>query len=207
MIAAGTIGFYLISPQLFTHLQDHLNQELVFYTVAEPFLAHLRLALSVTIFSLLPIIAMIIWRALSKPFKLSALSQIVFALFTCLLFYSGSLFCYFITLPYGIEFLLSFQSEELQPIISVGKFVTFVTVFILAFGVIFELPVIMVFTAKTGLLSRRSFEKGRRYAILVIAIAAALLTPTPDVVNMGLMGGPLYLLYEIGILVLRILRL
>jgi sec-independent protein translocase protein TatC len=78
---------------------------------------------------------------------------------------------------------------------------------VLAFGVIFELPILMIFSAKVGILSRQTFEKQRRYAVLVISIIAALLTPTPDIVNMLLMGVPLYILYELGIIVLKVLRL
>ena len=110
-------------------------------------------------------------------------------------------------LPFGINFLLGFGSEELKPVISIGRFVNFVTVFILAFGLIFELPILMVFTAKIGLVSRRFFSRHRRYALLLIAIVAALLTPTPDIVNMLLMGGPLYLLYELGIVILAMMRI
>jgi sec-independent protein translocase protein TatC len=112
-----------------------------------------------------------------------------------------------VTLPYGIKFLLSFQSQSLQAVISINQFVNFVTLFVLAFGLIFELPVFMVFSAKVGIISRKTYEKNRRYAILVIVILAAMLTPTPDVFNMALMGGPLYLLYESGILLIRLLRL
>ena len=65
----------------------------------------------------------------------------------------------------------------------------------------------MIFAARAGLIPRSSFENNRRYAILAISIVAALLTPTPDVVNMMLMGAPLYLLYELGIIVLKILKL
>jgi sec-independent protein translocase protein TatC len=106
-----------------------------------------------------------------------------------------------------VKFLLGFQSENMKAVISIGRFVNFVTIFILAFGLIFELPVFMIFSSQVGLITRRTFEKNRRFAVLGIAIIAALLTPTPDVVNMALMGGPLYLLYEAGILVIRILQL
>jgi sec-independent protein translocase protein TatC len=205
-VIGGTILFYLISPQLFAAVQKHLNQPLVFYTVAEPFLAHVQLALSVNVFVLVPLFAVILWRSLAKPFQLSTKHIINFTLFTCLLFYCGAGFCYFITLPFGVDFLLSFGSEQLKPVISVSKFVTFVTVFVLAFGLIFELPICMVFLTKTGVATRQTFEKGRRYAILIISIVAALLTPTPDIVNMMLMGGPLYLLYELGIIIIKLLK-
>lgn len=207
LLVGGTFAFYLISPHIFQIIQRHLHQELVFYTVTEPFLAHVQIALSVNIFVLFPVFAGFFWRSMAKPFELDITNQIFFTFFTCLLFYSGSMFCYLVTLPYGIDFLLGFQSDQLQAIISVGKFVSFVTIFVLAFGVIFELPIFMVFTAKAGLIKREHYVKGRRYAILVISIVAALLTPTPDVVNMMLMAGPLYMLYEFGIIILRIMKI
>lgn len=207
LLIGGTFAFYTISSRLFGIIQDHLKQPLVFFTVAEPFLAHVQLALSANVFVLVPLLSALFWRSLAKPFKLSVKSQLNFTLFTCFLFYCGATFCYFITLPYGVEFLLSFGSEQLKPIISISKFITFVTVFVLAFGLIFELPICMVFCAKTGIATRHSFEKGRRYAVLVISVVAALLTPTPDVVNMLLMGVPLYLLYEFGIIIIRILKI
>ncbi len=205
-IALGTIGFYFLSPQLFLIIQGHLDQKLAFFTVAEPFLAHVKLALCITLFVLMPWIIFTFWRALARPFSLSNKALINFVFFTCCLFYAGAFFCYFVTLPFGVKFLLGFESKELQSIISVGKFVSFVTVFVLAFGLIFELPIFMVFSSKVGLISRQSFAKNRRYALLMISIAAALLTPTPDIINMLLMGGPLYLLYEAGIFILSFME-
>lgn len=202
-----TFFFYLNSKPLFEKLQNNLNQDLVFFTLAGPFLAHLKLSLGLSLFTLVPWFSICLWTSLASPFSLSKKSILWFSIFSCLLFYSGSLFCYRITLPYGINFLLGFSTEQLQPIISINKFITFVAVFVLAFGVIFELPIFMVFTAKAGIISRQTFAKSRRYAILAISIIAALLTPTPDVVNMMLMGVPLYALYEIGIFVLILLRI
>jgi len=204
-LLAGTFGVYFLTPAIMHLLQRHLDQRLAFFTVAGPFLAHVKLAFAVTLFVLMPAIVYYFWRALAKPFGLSAASLAWFVLGTCLLFYGGAAFCYFITLPFGVKFLLGYQSVELQPLISVNKFVVFVAVFILAFGFIFELPIFMVFSAKVGVLTRGHFERNRRYALLVISIVAALLTPTPDVVNMMLMGAPLYMLYELGIIILKAL--
>ncbi len=207
LIVGCTVGFYSFSPLLLKLFQGHLNQKLAFFTVAEPFLAHVKLSFFLSLFTLMPVLVYWFWKALAKPVGLSANSIRWFALTTCFLFYAGTCFCYFITLPFGVNFLLGFQSEQLKPVISIGKFITFVTIFILAFGVIFELPIFMVFSAKVGFFPRKSFEKNRRYAILAISIVAALLTPTPDVVNMMLMGVPLYLLYEMGIVVLKMLQI
>lgn len=199
-----TIANFFLSTGLITVFQEHLREKLYFFSVAGPFLAHVKVAFFGAVYVLMPLLMFVLWKALGKPFGVTGKKLFGFVFATCFLFYGGTLFCYFITLPYGVEFLLGFQSESMKPVISIGRFVSFVTVFILAFGVIFELPVFMVFSAFVGLFSRHFFEKNRRFAVLGIAILAALLTPTPDVVNMALMGGPLYLLYEAGIVVIRL---
>jgi sec-independent protein translocase protein TatC len=198
---------FLLTPQLLEVVQDHLADKLYFFSVAGPFLSHVKLALFTGVFLLMPWMMTVLWRALARPFEVTSSQLFFFIFFTCLLFYSGTLFCYFVTLPFGIKFLLGFGSEQLQPVISITRFVNFVTIFILAFGLVFELPIFMIFSAKVGLIARKSFEKNRRYALLAIAIMAALLTPTPDIVNMLLMGGPLYLLYEAGIIILMTMKI
>jgi sec-independent protein translocase protein TatC len=206
-IIGSTVLVFFLSPQLLQVVQGHLAEKLYFFSVSGPFLAHVKLALFGALYALMPWIMAVFLKAIGKPFQVTRMQLVLFTFFTCLLFYAGTLFCYFITLPFGINFLLGFGSEELKPVISVGKFVNFVTVFILAFGLIFELPIMMVFLAKIGLVTRSFFSRHRRYALLMIAIVAALLTPTPDIVNMLLMGGPLYLLYEAGIIILLIMRI
>jgi sec-independent protein translocase protein TatC len=206
-IFGGTIVLYFLSPTVLHLLQTHLNQQLAFFWVAEPFIAHVKLAFLTCLFLLAPWLAAVFWRALASPFGLSGRGRFWFVFFTCILFYAGALFCYLVTLPFGVNFLLGFQTEQLQPVISIGRFVNFVTMFILGFGIIFQLPLFMVFAAKVGVWSRRFFERNRRYAVLVIAIVAALLTPTPDAVNMFLMAVPLYLLYELGIIIMRIMKI
>jgi sec-independent protein translocase protein TatC len=204
-VLAATVAVFFLTPDLLRVVQSHLAENLYFFSVAGPFLAHVKLAVFVALYLLMPWIMAVFWRALGKPFGVEGGQLFFFILCTALLFYAGSLFCYFVTLPFGINFLLGFGSEQLRPVIAITRFVNFVTLFVLAFGAIFELPVFMVFLARVGVCPRRTFEKNRRYAILVIAIVAALLTPTPDVVNMLLMGGPLYLLYESGIIILRLM--
>jgi len=206
-LIVATCVIFFISPEMLRYVQSHLAEKLYFFSVAGPFLAHVKLSFFGALLLLMPWTLTVLWRALSKPFNVSGRALFFFVFFTCLLFYAGALFCYFITLPFGIKFLLGFGSEELKPVISISRFVNFVTIFILAFGVIFELPIFMVFMARVRVFSRKFYERNRRYALLLISIVAALLTPTPDVVNMLLMGGPLYLLYETGIIILLLMRI
>lgn len=207
LVFLSTLTFFFLSPQLLQFVQEDLAGKLYFFSIAGPFLSHVKLSLFAALYVIMPLLSIVFWRALGKPFGISGSQLVFFVLFTCLLFYSGTIFCYFITLPFGIKFLLGFGNMELKAVISVTKFVNFITIFILAFGLIFELPIFMVFLAKVKVFSRSFYENNRRYALLAIAVVAALLTPTPDVVNMSLMGGPLYLLYESGIIIVRLLRI
>ena len=206
-IIGTTAVLFFASSQLLTGLQNHLGEKLHFFSVASPFLAHVNLAFFGALYLLMPLCMFVLWKALGKPFGVTGKKLTWFVVATCVLFYIGTLFCAFVTLPFGIGFLLGFQSEALRAVIGVDRFVNFVTLFLFGFGVIFELPVFMVFSAQVGIISRKGFETNRRYAILGIAIVSAVLTPTPDVFNMALMGVPLYLLYESGILVIRFMGL
>lgn len=203
-IGLTTLAVFFLSPRLLQFVQHHLATKLYFFSVAGPFLAHVTLAFFIALLALMPWLTIVLWRAMGKVFNVSNKQVFFFVLCTCLLFYAGIAFCYFVTLPFGISFLLGFGSEELRPVISVNQFVIFVAVFISAFGCIFQLPILMVFFARIGLLSRRFYERNRRYALLAMAIVSAILTPTPDIVNMALMGGPLYFLYEAGIVIIRL---
>ena len=205
-IVGTTAAIFLVSSRLLAGLQEHIGEKLYFFAVADPFLAHVNLAFFGALYLLMPLCMFVLWKALGKPFGVTGKTLTWLVTATCALFYIGTIFCVFVTLPFGINFLLGFQSEELRAMISVDRFVTFVTIFLFGFGIIFELPVFMVFSVQVGVISRKTYEKNRRYAVLVIAILAALLTPTPDVFNMVLMGVPLYLLYESGILLIRYMK-
>jgi sec-independent protein translocase protein TatC len=202
-----TATIFFLSPRLLQFVQGHLADKLYFFTIAGPFLAHVKLSFVAALILLMPWITAVLWRAMAKPFGVKGLPLAFFIIFTCLLFYSGAVFCYLITLPMGIKFLLGYGSEQLKPVISVTRFVNFVSMFIMAFGMIFELPIFMVFLARVGICTRKFYEKNRRYAVLFISIIAAILTPTPDLVNMGLMAIPLYMLYEAGIIILFVMRI
>jgi sec-independent protein translocase protein TatC len=105
-----------------------------------------------------------------------------------------------------IKFLLSFGTDKLHPWIKIDDYLSFIGYTTLIFGAVFELPIVSYFLGKIGIISSMTLRKGRRYAIVAILIVAAFVTPTPDVFNMMLLAVPLYLLYEVSILVLVILE-
>ncbi len=196
---------YGFSKTILTFLQKHTGVTLAYYGLSETFLALLNIAFFSSLFVTMPFLLFKVLAALRAVFtSLSRKLMISFWIGAILLFYLGAGFCLFITLPYGVKFLLSYQSSHLEAIISVKKFISFSLLFIFAFGIIFELPLIMILLGRIGLVEVRWLTRYRRYAILVIAIVSAVLTPTPDAFNMMLMAVPLYLLFEIGILGMRL---
>ena len=122
-----------------------------------------------------------------------------FVLFGTLLFLSGVIFSYFFILPASLKFLLSVGREELQFLISLDSYVSFVLILLLGGGVIFQMPLVVLVLSKTGAITAGQMIRGWRIAIVAILIIAGFITPTPDLVNMALMALPMIALYIISI--------
>jgi sec-independent protein translocase protein TatC len=201
------ILLYPFSSTVLRYLHLNLQENLIAYGIPEAFLSLIKLTLYGSLFLSVPVIFYQIWKSFSPLFHSRGLkSPVSILLIALFLFYLGASFCYFITLPFGIRFLMGYQSAHLKPMISVAKYVSFCAGFIFAFGLIFELPLILALLSYLRMVTVSFLTQKRRYAILLIAILSAVLTPTPDVFNMTLMGGPLYLLFEIGILLARMIE-
>ena len=202
------IGLFPFSKTLLRHLYStNLRVDLVAFGIPESFLSLLKLTLYASLFFSIPIIFYHIWKSFAPLFRLKGLKSATPILLTSVfLFYLGAFFCYFVTLPFGVQFLLGYQSAHIKPMISVGKYVSFCTVFIFGFGLTFELPLILALLSYIKVVNVAFLTRNRRYAILLITIVAAVVTPTPDVFNMALMGGPLYILFEIGVILVKIIE-
>ena len=123
-----------------------------------------------------------------------------FSFISSICFISGAAFGYFVVFPPAFRFLVGYNNEFLTSPPAVSEYFSLATRLLMAFGVIFEMPVMMVFLSKAGLVSVPLLNKYRKYAILVNFIIAAILTPTPDVVNQMMMGIPLLILYEVSVI-------
>ncbi len=205
-LVLATLALYFISPDLLAALRLYLGQKLVFFGVMEPVVSLIKLSFFTALICLAPWLIYRLFDTLRALLGLTRGFTWAAAAISVVLFYSGVLFCLGFTLPFAVRFLLSYQSETLKAVISMEKFVDFTFLFMLGFGLIFQLPLAMTILSRTGLMDPETFSRNRRYAILIIAIVAAVLTPTPDVFNMSLMGVPLYLLYESGIFLARMVR-
>lgn len=120
------------------------------------------------------------------------------------LFLAGALFGYCILIPVSLRFLAEFGLPLVDPVFNLSQYVSLLFFLTLILGVVFELPLAMHFTARLGLVSASAYAQQRRLAIVLIVIAAAVLTPTGDPYTLLLVAGPMYLLYEMGILLCRL---
>ena len=116
----------------------------------------------------------------------------------------GGLFGYLVVFPPAFRFLIGYSNSYLFALPTVSEYFSLSLRLLLAFGMVFELPVFLVLLGKLGIIDVTFLRRNRKYAVLIAFIVAAILTPTPDVINQVLMGGPLVILYEVGILAVRI---
>jgi len=116
------------------------------------------------------------------------------------MFLTGALFCYYVVIPFGYDFLINFGSQLFTALPSIGDYVGFFTKLILGFGLAFELPTVTFFLASIGLVTDATLKEFFKYALVVIFLISALLTP-PDVLTQFLMAGPMILLYGLSILI------
>ncbi len=202
-----SIGGYCVAEPILKYVQQITGVKLVAFGIPEAFFSFLLLGLGIGVFASIPYILYAVLAALPPLFpSFSRKSMIGYWFASILFFYAGMLFCLTVSLPYGAQFLLGYESERLEALISVKKFVSFCLAFLFGFGIIFELPIAMTLLGRIGLVKAQFLASHRRYAVLAAAIIAAILTPTPDALNMILMGLPLYLLFEIGLIGLRLGR-
>ena len=220
-VAGGSIvGWFLYSPFIELIRKpfcDYVNAQpprqrpptgcdLVFSATLEGFIVKLKVVVFLGLFLALPVVLYQLWafvmpglhdreRKMAVPFIAS--SMILFAM--------GGVVAY-VTLPKGLDFLLGFAGEGFVPLITAGSFIGFVVLLTIAFGLSFEFPLVLIFLGLTGLVSSARLRAWRRPAIVLIAVFAAIITPSSDPYTMIAMLVPMYLFYEAAIIVIRLLK-
>ncbi|MBI3815667.1 MAG: twin-arginine translocase subunit TatC [Nitrospinae bacterium] len=196
---------YFFSRAIQLHLEELIGDKLAYFSPQEPFFATLKISFLAGLFFSFPFIFYKIWSSVSDKYgfkkRLTTLSVMVGGV---MLFLSGAALCYWGVLPFGIKFLIGYETEDMIPYISIGKYINFCGGMILAFGLSFEMPLIMLILGRIGLVTSSMLVKYRKYAILIIAIVSAIITPTPDAYSMMLMTVPLIILYEVSIVLVKI---
>jgi len=159
----------------------------------------IKLSLLVGIVAAMPFILYQIWMYVGVALKKEERKYLIFfGPVSYILFLIGAAFAFRGVLPLGMRFLLSFSKENIKPMITLNAYVSFLGKMITAFGLMFELPLVVLFLSKIGIVTPEMMKKGRRYAIFGIFVIAAVLTP-PDVVSQIMLAVPILLLYEISV--------
>ncbi|HDH86472.1 MAG: twin arginine-targeting protein translocase TatC [Desulfobacterium sp. 4572_20] len=204
-VGLGFIISYVFAKQLFSYLILPLTKvlpedsRLIFTNLPEMFIAYIKVALVAGIILAIPIIFYQLWMFLAPALYQKEKRYIIpFVLFSSILFAAGALFGYLVVFPYGFKFFVSFATEDIQALPSVKQYFSFAIRLLLAFGLVFEMPIVVLFLTKIGLITPDKMKEFRKFAILSSFILAAILTP-PDVATQLMMALPIIILYEISI--------
>jgi len=194
--------FHYLTIPLISAMQA--DDKLIFTGLPEAFFTYLKVSLLSGLMLATPVILYQFWLFVAPGLygkERRLLVPIVFL--SSFFFIGGALFGYFIVFPFGFKFFLGFATETIRPLPSMREYLSFSSKLLLAFGLVFELPLIITFLARLGIVTVEFLKKNRKYAILLFFVFAAILTP-PDVVTQIMMAFPLMLLYEISIIGARI---
>ncbi|MCD6120101.1 twin-arginine translocase subunit TatC [bacterium] len=207
-LAACIASFVLVKPifRLLTYpLPDDFS--LYFFAPAEAFFTDIKIAVITGLIATGPAILFHLWRFISPGLRKKEKRVVLLVLpWTVILFIAGSIFTFFIVVPAGLSILLGWGKERITPVLSVGRYFSFLFGLLIAGGLLFELPIVLTGMAKLGWVTRSTLVKHLRTAIVVILILAAILTPSPDAFTMLLLSGPIILLYLLSIIIVGLVK-
>ncbi|AFQ43217.1 twin-arginine translocase subunit TatC [Desulfosporosinus meridiei] len=206
-ILIGTIIGWFFSDRIFAYLADPVIrlQGITFITTTpmEPMLVKVKVALLIGIVLSLPIVIWQIWSFVLPALKQNERKYLYFIVpSSVILFLSGVGLCFFVVLPIGLKFLLFVGGDAITsytPLLTKASYFGFLTTMFLTFGLVFQMPIVLLILIRIGVLSPQVLASKRRWAVLIIVILAVVVSPTPDLLTQLLMAGPMYLLYEISI--------
>ena len=201
---------YAFSEKLFEILAHPLKanlpagDRLIYTNLPEMFFVYIKTGLVAAVLLAAPFIFYQAWMFVAPGlYRKEKRYLLPFVIFSTLLFVGGALFGYFVVFPFGFRFFLGFSNEYIQALPSVKQYFSLSIKLLLGFGLIFELPVVAFFLSRIGILSADLMRKQRKYAILLIFIVSAILTP-PDVITQLMMAGPLLALYELSVIIVKV---
>ncbi len=210
VVGIGFVGCYVFKDFFFRIITKPLadampeHSHMIYTGLPEAFFIYMKIAFFASLFLTSPYTLYQVWKFISPGLYRHEKKYVVpFVISSSLLFIGGVLFGYYIALPPAFSFFLEFSTDFLKPMISFREYLDLSLKFLLAFGLSFEMPVFIFFMTKIGIVNSRMLSRQRRYAILIIFIAAAVLTPSPDALSQILMAIPLLFLYEVSIFVAR----
>lgn len=203
---------YAFSEELFGFLIRPLmkvmpkGQEKIYFTgLLDPFFLYLKLAFVCGIFAASPVILHQVWLFVRPAlYEKERTFAAIFVLAGSFFFVGGAAFGYFVIFPFTFEVFLSYAGAQIQPMLTMNAYFELCSTLLLVFGILFELPLLIFLLTRFGIVGIETLTKQRRYAFLLIVIATAIITPTGDAVTLAIVSGPLFVLYEFGVLASKI---
>ncbi len=193
------VALYPVSERLLHIFRAPMQEQLYMLAPTEAFIVRLKLAVFAAIVVSIPMTLYQCWAFIAPGLYVNEKKYAIpFVFCATISFGIGGMFAYKLILPFGLRFLLGYGGTIVKPMISVANYISFVTKMILVFGAVFELPLVVAFLAKMGLVTPAKMRTYRKYAIVGAFVLGAVLTP-PDVFTQTMMAGPLIILYEISI--------
>jgi sec-independent protein translocase protein TatC len=175
------------------------GSRLAFLGVTDPFILYVKVAALVGLFVTSPIVLYQCWRFVSPGlYRRERRYAVPFVFFGTLFFVGGGAFAYYVAFPFAVEFLVGMGSA-FEPVITVDRYFRFLLYVLLGLALMFELPIVIFLLAQIGVVTPRFLLRNFRWAVLLIFVAAAVVTPTPDVVNLCLFAVPTIVLYLLGV--------
>ena len=204
-VLIGFFACYGFAQQLFYYLSLPLlkvmpaDSKFIYTGVAEGFFVDMKVAFVAGLFAACPFLFYQIWAFIAPGLYEEEKRYVLpLALFSAFFFLLGGVFCYFGVFPFAFEFFMSYSTGNIVAMLSIDEYLGFALKMLIAFGLIFEMPLFSFFLARMGLITAQKMRDVRKYAVLAVFVIAAILTP-PDVFSQLMMAGPMLVLYEISI--------
>lgn len=201
------VGVFALAPRIRGLMENTLQSVLpaggaiTFADITEPFIVDMQIALIVGLFVATPYIFYQIWAFIAPGLYASERKNVVpLAVCSALFFIGGGTFCYLVVIPFTYTFFIEYGAGSAKPLITLANMFRFSLRLLLIFGIMFEMPLFSFFLARLGIITAPRLRAWRRYAVLVVFIVAALITP-PEIYSQFLLAIPMLLLYELSILV------
>ena len=211
-IFAENIYSYLVKPYSNAVIENELNRRLIFTALHEAFLTYLKVAFFTAIFVTSPIFLTEIWKFVAPGlYKNEKKTLLPYLIATPLLFFFGGILVYYFIMPLAIKFFLSFETAANPQMIAmqleakVNEYLSLIMRLIFAFGISFQLPVVLSLLARIGVVNSKYLKERRKYVVVIMFVAAAILTPPDPITQIGL-ALPLLLLYELSILTVKMIE-
>lgn len=203
----GFIPGWIFSKQLYAILARPVTQylpegtKLAFTTLTSPFMLYMKVAFLASLFFMSPFVFLQLWYFIAPGlYRKEKKYAVPFVLMTTFFFSLGALFGYFIVFPWACRFFLAL-GKDFQAVITVDQYFSFALKVLLGIALVFEMPTLIFFLAKMGLVTAKWMIRNFKYAVLAVFVLAAVITPTPDIVTQSIVAVPMLILYGLSILI------